>query len=268
MKEIDQNLVFGKLFEIPTVESKTVGDSLKKTLRWTNFKTDETDNDWRQFLGSASNSLSHSKFFAKLAESFCRAEGENFSRKEKILFINGCTVHDLGEGEINGQSVGDISWILKTEENEKEENKIALHIINALNLDEREKKNLEEGYLQTVVGENKKLSRAFRALEKTEYVITALKLFGKERTRNRLGLRPGVKMADDLIAKVIVNNLSEVLTKYAPDYPNSIGELIRSMAPLIDLAFEETLPHLKSIGNHEEKIADFQKNWNEFKRGS
>jgi len=218
-------------------------------------------------LGASSNVLSHSIFFYRLGVSFLEQEKERYSPEEQRKFLLGLIVHDFGEGELDGNQVGDIPWFLKTRNDEEKEQVIAQEAISRLGVEDGLRDELKTAYEEVVTGQNPKLHRAFIALEKTEYVITALKLYQRSKKREERGLLV-LENRNILVGKVIVNNLRTVIEEYAPLYPNSIGAFCRRMIPVIEEAFGATRASIGQDEEYADKIPKFESTWEDFKLAS
>ena len=182
--DIPATKIYQSLFNLPASPTRSVGQSLKDTLRWTYFREDESEAFWRENIGFAADTYSHMRVFYALGVNFVEAEGNFFTPNEARMFLLGVLCHDFGEGEIGGDHQGDIAWFSKDSSHEEKEQFIARAIISALDIDEDLKDEMVAAYNAVVVGEDKKLNQAFRALEVTEYVITALKIFQKAKEEN------------------------------------------------------------------------------------
>lgn len=248
------------------------GKSLAKTSRWTQFRTNESNRKWREAIGATGQVLTHSDLFYHIAEKFLDCEGDRFTPEEQETFLYGIAVHDIGEAIINGKGVGDIGAYKKTGADEKKEAKIAYKAIDMLDLPQGIKDKLLDSYKQVVEGENPELHNAFKALEKTEYVLTAIKVFQNGKRLKNEG-KHRLKYEDALVGRVLVYDLAKVLNVYAPEYPNSIGIMFRNAAPLVDEMFAATLPWLETNTSWMDKTVDhptlaksFKERWEEFKR--
>lgn len=249
------------------LKNSEAGTSLLNTYRWeSHFRTNESNETWRDVFGATGQVFTHSVLFYHLSEWFLQKEKGRFTPEKEELFLYGTGPHDTGEAKLNGRGVGDISAQVKTEEDEKQESKMAKRVIKSLKIPEAMKEKLKYGYDQVVNGKNAELHQAFKALEKTEYVLTAMKVFQNNRkleTQGRNRLDPEMEKA--LVGRVLVFDLAKVLTVYAPAYPKSIGETIKCAVPLIDTMFEFSLDWLNSNSEWKGKEVDHKKLADEFK---
>lgn len=253
------------------ISQSEAGESLKSTYRWSQFRTNNESNElWRQLFGATGVVFSHGEMFYHLMEWMIKKEG-NFTNREAATLLYGTSVHDIGEAIIKGKGIGDKAAFYKTRSDEKKEIKIARIAIASLKLPKRLKTNLLKGYEQTVVGENPKLHFAFKALEKTEYVFTVMKVYQNNKKLKDKGL-PQMTHLEPMIGRVLIFDLAKVLDLYAPKFPNSIGAALHSAEPLIDEMFEFSLPWLskhnewQGIQYDHKAIADsFRTKWESFK---
>lgn len=254
--------------------SSEAGASLKETFRWTTqFRTTETDETWINVFGATGQVFSHSVLFYHLSQYFLEKEKGRFTEEQEEIFLYGVGPHDTGEAKINGKGVGDVSAILKTQSDEKKESQMAKKVIAGLKLPEELRIKLLHGYNQVINGKDPDLHQFFKAIEKSEYVITAMKVYQNNRrleSQGRPRLDPYMEKA--LVGRVLVIDLAKVLDVYAPVYPNSIGAFFRNSEALIDTMLEFSMPFLSEnkfwMGkdvNHQELADAFVKKWEAFK---
>lgn len=257
---------------INALEKSEAGASLKTTYRWAeHFRTSETDEDWRNIFGATGRVFSHSILFFKLMEQMVARENGRFIAEKQETLLYGTAPHDAGEAKINGMGVGDISAQDKTEADEKKEVVIARRVINSLELPAELKSKLLSSYYQVVVGRDQELYEAFKALEKSEYVLTAMKVYQNCKKLMKEG-RPGLALEEALVGRVLVKDLTKVLDVYAPRFPNSIGVIFKTGAPLIDEMFAYSLPWLQTHDtwkgkpeDHLKLASEFRTKWETFK---
>lgn len=255
------------------LEASEAGASLKNTYRWKeHFHTDETPEQWHAIFGATGQVFTHSKLFYGLMEQMVAAENGRFTPPKQDTLLNGTAPHDTGEAKINGKGIGDISAQDKTDADEKKEVVIARRVINSLNLPATSRTRLLEGYNQVVVGRDPELNLPFKALEKSEYVLTAMKVYQNCEKLKRQGL-PALKLEQALVGRVLVKDLAKVLDVYIPQFPRSIGAIFKAGAPLIDEMFAYSLPWLMSNDtwkgkpeDHPRLAAEFKTKWEAFKK--
>jgi len=166
--------------------------------------------------------------------------------------------------------VGDVPANIKNGEHERREAIIARQIISELDLYDGLKDEVARAYEDVVVGQNEKLHITFKAFEKTDYISTAMGVWGETIKRDLLGL-PTLKRRDHFVGLVIINNLTTVLVQYSNLFPNSIGKYIRNIEPVIDEAFKKTKDIIleKPILGDQERIRKqipiFEEEWKKFK---
>lgn len=249
------------------LKNSEAGTSLLNTYRWeAHFKTNETKETWRDVFGATGQVFTHSVLFYNLAEWFLQKETGRFTPEKEELFLYGVGPHDTGEAKINGKGIGDISAQVKTEADEKKESVMAKKVISTLNIPSELKSKLKYGYDQVVNGKDAELHHAFKALEKTEYVLTAMKVFQNNRKLEEQG-RPRLdpEMEKALVGRVLVIDLAKVLDVYAPAYPKSIGETLKCASPLVDTMFNFSLDWLNTHSEWKGKEVDHKKLAEEFK---
>ncbi len=256
-----------------TFQGTEAGRSLQNIFRWSTFRNGESDQLWSEALGATANDFTHGQLMYGIARSFLRHEPDRFTTEQQQTFLNGVICHDWGEAIINGNGVGDVSAQTKTDMVEKEESVIARLAINALNLPSATKLQLLTGYVDVVEGLDPQLHHAFKALEKSEYVITAMKLYQNCRRMNKNG-KVGIDQEIPMIGRVLVIDLGKVLDLYAPTYLRSLGVLFYTAAPLIDEMFAYVHPWLlesKEWGgkpvDHATLAKNFSAKWSAFKAG-
>lgn len=269
MPKIEQYLPIMQAFK-----TSKACESLGTTYRWSTFRDDESDEYWHRLLGATGRVDTHGKLMYQIARLFLKHENskhELFSPDDEQIFLNGLLVHDWGEAVINGKGVGDVSAPHKTESDQKVESDIARRVIDSLDLPDDDKNMLITGYEQVVEAVNPQMYEAFRALEETEYVLTAMKVFQRCRERELVGL-PGAKLELPLIGRVLVINLSNVLERHVPKFPNSIGRLFVEAAGLIDQMYAysegwlmENESWREEWGNQPELAQVFVQRWEAFK---
>jgi len=245
------------------------GESLATTYRWSAFRSKESDSDWREILGATAIDISHGELMYQIGRNFLKSEKGRYSPEQEETFLYGLLVHDYGEAIIDGKGIGDVSTQIKTKAHETAEISIAKQVIYSLPLDDELIEKLIYSYEQVVEGGDPELQAAFKALEKTEYVMTALKTYQNCRTRELRG-RSGVTLEQAMVGRVLIMDLAKILETHALAFPNSIGEYIRSMEEVIDEAYDYSKPWLLSNGwrnttDHTELCAAFEKKWAAFK---
>ena len=255
---------------IKALENSEAGRSLKETYRWSQFRKNESNEEWKAIYGATGQVFSHGILFYNFMRWFTRQEKERFNIEEVETLLWGTAPHDIGEAKINGKGVGDIGAYAKTSADEKKETKIAYRAIDSLDLSDEIKSRLLDGYKKVIEGEDPKLHQAFKALEKTEYVLTAIKVYlnGK---RLKFQGKPGLKFQEPMIGRVLVFDLPKVLEVYAPEYPASIGKFFHDNSSLIDEMFAYSLHWLmenkfwdgKDV-NHSAKAEEFRVKWEAF----
>lgn len=247
------------------------GKSLQNIYRWKQFRTDEPDNVWVEYLGETANDFSHGILMYNTGVVFLNYEDGRFIPEKQKIFLMGLIGHDWGEAIINGEGVGDVGAYAKTGAIENKESDMARKAIASINIDKKTKKELVSAYEQVVEGKDPELQYAFKALEKTEYVITAMKLYQTCKKLRERG-KTGIKQEEAFVGRVLVFDLPKVLDEYAPCYPNSIGRLLKNSAALIDEMFAYSLPWLmenkfwrgKEV-DHAVKAEEFRTKWEAFK---
>ncbi len=256
---------------VAAFQQSEAGQSLQGIFRWSAFRTGETDLTWRQTLGATANDFAHGQLMYGIARRFLEYEPDRFSSIQQELFLHGVICHDWGEALINDSGVGDISAQVKTAAEEKIESIIARQAIASLNLPLEIKIDLLAGYAQVVEGGDPQLHHAFKALEKAEYVITAMKVYQSGKRMNEQGIAT-IENEIPLIARVLVIDLAKVLDVYIAEYPNSLGVHFYKSGPLIDEMLEYVYPWLQATKewagkpvDHEELASSFLEKWTQFK---
>lgn len=253
------------------LEKSEAGKSLSETYRWGQFRKDETDEQWMGILGSTGRVDSHMRLFSKYTRAFAAMENGRFTEEAKEIFLDGIDNHDIGEAKINGMGIGDISAQIKTSADEKKESVMARKVISTLNVPQKLKDKMWYAYDQVVNGKNTELNQSFKALETTEYVLTAMNVYKNCRRLEAQG-KPGLALEDALVGRVLVINLAKVLDVYVPLYPNSIGLFFKTNSSLIDKMIEHSSSWLNSNNkwmdkevNHKELLEKFNIKWEAFK---
>lgn len=258
-----------RFFEIKrALADSPAGKSLKEIYRWSGngFRNGQTNDEWTRLLGATAQDFTHGELMYRIAEDFCDKE-KGFNPEEQETLLYGIIAHDWGEAMISKDAVGDVSAAQKTSKDEEKESVIFRKALKSLKLDAEIKNKLLNGYEQVVEGQNPKLNIAFKALEKSEYVITAMKAY---RNCHRLGIK--LDTLAPLVGRVLAIDLGKVIDVYAPQFPNSIGQFFKSYSNLIDQMFVFSRPWLEThqewFGkqwNHPELAATFASKWEAFK---
>jgi hypothetical protein len=247
------------------------GQSLMQTYRWSQFRDKESNGKWKELFGATGQVLTHSELFYHLMEWMVRREGDRFTPEKAETLLIGVAVHDIGEAKINGKGIGDISAFAKTKIHEKKEVAIAYKALETLQISESLRDELADGYKKVVEGEDPELHFAFKALEKSEYVITAMKVYQNSMRLRSTGRR-GLKYLEPMVGRVLIFDLSKALDVYVPHFPGSLGYLFKKSAPLIDEMYSYSKPWLLKnsewkgkIYDHAAICRDFEQKWNSFK---
>lgn len=251
--------------------SSPAGESLKNTYRWSGngFRNGESNEEWTKILGATAQDFTHGELMYHIARDFTEKEFIFTPRQERI-FLFGVIGHDWGEAIINNHGIGDISAQVKTKANETQEGVVFREVIKKIKIDRRTKRELLNGYIQTVEGGDPVLNYAFKALEKTEYVITAMKAY---QNCKKYGI--DLPTLAPLVGRVLTIDLTSILYKYVDRYPYSIGLLFKNSQKLIDEMFEFSKPWLitntewfgKPV-DHKALAELFEIKWGNFKRNT
>lgn len=199
------------------------GPRLQKIERWAKFRTTETTEKWLELLGPTAVLLSHQEH---LVEITYRLLTDLIPPEELTILLLAQAVHDLGE-----LTKGDIPAPIKTEKQEKVEHAAALKLIKQVS----ECEEIAHCYHEVVMGENAAAHSLFKAIEKSEYVMTAMHVFEKIRYENHT-------KHDNLwllVVRVIALDLPKALD-YAVSFPDSIGTYFLEQAGVIDRMFVES----------------------------
>jgi hypothetical protein len=251
------------------------GQSLKETYRWSmGFRKNESNRRWEKIFGVTAVDFKHGVLMYNIGRIFLEHEQGRFTPEQEEIFLYGLLTHDWGEAKINGHGVGDVSAQIKTAKDEKGEMKMFPRVIKQIKLPEDIKAKLVNGYEKVVEGGDPALFDAFKALEKTEYVITAMKVFQNcERLREKKRRVLSEESEQALVGRVLIFDLARVLDTYAPAYPESIGLLFKNSSNLIDSMLSYSRPWLEKnkewMGkpvDHEGKAIEFESKWEAFKR--
>ncbi|HJY98141.1 MAG TPA: hypothetical protein VJ227_00295 [Patescibacteria group bacterium] len=256
---------------VAALGASEAGESLKNTYRWAQFRTTESNEDWIKYLGKTGQVFSHGILFFNYMKWFIAKENGRFTPEETETLLWGVAPHDTGEAKITGSVfVGDKSAQVKTAMDEKKETKVAYRVISLLGVPEEMRERLLEGYKKVVEGEDPKLHRAFKALEKSEYVFTAMKVYSNIK---KFGNGEVLGLAAPMIGRVLVIDLAKVIDVYAPEYPNSIGRFFKENHCVIDDMFAYSLPWLNANAewmgkpvDHKGLASAFAQKWEAFKR--
>lgn len=260
---------FGKVYS--ALSQNEAGRSLMDTYRWSQFRTNESNDEWHELFGATGQVFTHSQLFWHLSRWFLQKEQGRFTPKKEEMFLYGTAPHDLGEAKIKGKGVGDVSAMFKTRDDERRESKMARLVISSLLITDELKTKLIDGYDSVVNGKDPELHFAFKALEKSEYVFTAMKVYQNSKKMEAQG-KKGLELLKPLVGRVLVFDLTKVLDVYAPVYVNSIGEIFKKSSRLIDEMFVYSMPWLLTQSRWQDKSVDhaslartFVSKWEEFK---
>lgn len=252
------------------LEKSPAGRSLKEIIRWEPLRSGEPDEVFTKRLGVTSIDFKHGMLMYHIARTFLRYESGRFTKEEQAIFLYGILTHDWGEVVIDGDGVGDVNAHMKTADIEKEESRMARIAINSLDLPEEIKMRLLMGYEEVVEGRHPDLRHAFEAIEKAEYVMTAMKVYQNNVRAKREG-QPILINEQALIGRVLVIELTKLLREYVPVYPDSIGMYIYSCRDLLEEMLEFCKPWLSSTHSwlgravdHAQLTVEFESEWKKF----
>lgn len=192
------------------------GPELQKIERWSGFRVNETTEEWIRFLGLTAVVLTHQELLVQVVDKLLRHD-PSVSDTDKNLLMLAFAIHDIGE-----ISVGDTANPEKTEDSEQAEWIAALNLLRELAPDVEDGHELTNVYMEVVVGDNAVLHDLFKAIERTEYFMTAMNGFrylvdSGDRSPNKWRL----------VARVLAFDLPEVIS-LAQRYPHSIGAFLHS----------------------------------------
>jgi hypothetical protein len=214
-----------ELFQVQhAIRNSPVGDQLSKIERWQKFRSNETLDEWIDLLGPTAVVLTHQEHFLEFVLFWIKNLDEPTLRQ----FSLAASVHDMGEAKL-----GDIASTEKTVADELKEVDFALEAILSLPLDHPLILELLHSYQEVVKGDNESLHYIFKALERTEYLNTAIHLFEK--------LASGKEMEKgwSMIARVLSFDFPKVIN-YAESLPNIVGEYLATNRELIEQMFERS----------------------------
>jgi hypothetical protein len=206
------------------IRNSTVGEKLSKIERWSRFRTNELREDWLALLGPTAVVLTHQEHFVDFVMNW--SNSLDFEMLEMLLLAG--SIHDIGEA-----SVGDIANPDKTPEGEADEFIQAIVLLKQLGFEYQIEMKLGEAYQQVVVGENQTLHFIFMALERTEYLDTAIHLF------NALKKGQAMEKGYYMIARILAFDLPKIL-EYAAQLPNIVGDYLKEFSATIDIMFSES----------------------------
>lgn len=204
------------------------GPELQKIERWSGFRANETTEEWVRFLGLTAVVLTHQELLVQVVDKLLRHD-PSVSDADKNLLMLAFAIHDIGE-----ISVGDTANPEKTEDTEQVEWIAALNLLRELASDVEDGHELTDVYMEVVVGDNAVLHDLFKAIERTEYFMTAMN-----------GFRYLVDSGDHapnkwrLVARVLAFDLPVVIT-LAQRYPHSIGSFLCSEQAFVSQMLEGT----------------------------
>ena len=225
------------------LEKHPAFQSLSTTLRWDRFRhpeLSETPKHWLNVLGETAVVFTHMRYFSQITEDFIKKEWTKFNKNQRRTLRLGVSLHDVGEAKIDGIGIGDVAVPFKNESHEKLEWEVAEKVIKSLpNISDSLKKELLSAYKKVVTGEDPILHGAFKALEKTEYLMTGLNVFKEVRRLQNMGYQ-GIFEAKKLVGLVLAKDLPKIIEKYAPQYPFFIGGYLQDEMGTIDAAFAST----------------------------
>lgn len=206
------------------IKDSIIGTQLSTIERWHKFRSGETLADWIDLLGPTAVVLTHQEYFVQFVKFWVK----NLEELKFRQLLLASSVHDLGEAKL-----GDIASPDKTIIDEKNEVNFAIEAILFLPLDNSLVQELIDAYHEVVKGDNESLHYIFKALERTEYLDTAIHLFDK--------LSQGKTMEKGwlMIARVLAFDFPKVL-KYAEALPNIIGEYLNTYHDQISAMFEQS----------------------------
>lgn len=203
--------------------TKLYGDRLGSIERWSKFRDGQTTQEWLELLGPTAVVLSHQEHFVRVAEAILNNHS-GLSEEELAKFYLAVAVHDIGEA-----AVGDIAAPDKTAKDEKRESRGALKLIAAL----PESELVAEAYTEVVAGDNAVLHALFRAIERTEYLLTAIHLFEQLQKQPEHPAKLWL-----MVARVLSFDLPKVIG-HAQMFPATIGEYLLARREIISRMLAE-----------------------------
>lgn len=206
------------------IRQSPLGEKLSQIDRWQRFRTNETKQEWLELLGPTAVVLSHQEYFVDFVSAWVNGLSQNMQRQ----LILATSVHDLGEAQI-----GDIASPDKKPSDEVIEIDFALKAILSLPLDHGLIEELVLSYESAVRGDDEVLHLLFKALEKTEYLDTAIHVYGS--------LQSGKDMEKGwiMISRVLALDLPKII-HYAELLPNIVGQFLLAHVDKIDEMFEQS----------------------------
>jgi hypothetical protein len=204
------------------IRGSSLADELN-ILRWRDFRSQETNEEWTTLLGLTAIVLTHQEYFTD----FVAHWAQGLESADLKLLLEASSIHDLGE-----ISVGDIPEPLKNGQDETKEAAAAMKLIDQLTtIDPELREELKRAYEQVIVGENAVLHLLFKAFERLEYLDTAVHIF--ESLQSGLNMDKGTF----LIARVLAYDLPKVIA-HAKQFPESIGAYLLQYQATIQSMFQ------------------------------
>lgn len=206
------------------IRKSPLGEKLSQIERWQRFRTQETTQEWLDLLGPTAVVLSHQEYFVDFVILLTNGLSEN-ERRQLVLATS---VHDLGEAQI-----GDIASPDKKLSDEIIEIDFALKAILSLPLGHELIEELVSSYEAAIRGDDEVLHLLFKALEKTEYLDTAIHVYQS--------LEGGKTMEKGwtMISRVLALDLPQIIF-YAEALPNIVGQFLLAHVDVIDEMFNQS----------------------------
>ena len=182
-------------------------EQLHSEIRYERFLTNESKDEWKRLLGDDVSFAGHPYATLDIIEEYISLN-DKLNEEEKSDLRTVALIHDWGELKINGEGVGDISYSFKTSEDEKEETKMFLRIIDEIK-NENIKKHLLKIYKNVVLDRNSELGRIFNSVERIGYLQTAIRAYKGFNEKHITNWR-------DLTGNVFSNQITALIT-YSQD---------------------------------------------------
>ncbi|MFZ1019551.1 MAG: hypothetical protein WAN61_00970 [Minisyncoccia bacterium] len=210
--ELDSEEVnFGKIHR--DFSETPYGKKLSDQIRWARFKPENTTNEkWNKLFGADVNNLEHLKLTYGLTRQFIKYlnEKKQLTKEEQENLLLAATVHDWAEA-----ITGDLSYYLRTEENEREELIYLEKIIREIcGQDEKLFFRMKFVIDEIVHNKDSKLGKMFNAIEKVGYVRTSIRAYNESKKVNG-----ELKIALIRMALEATPDQVRMLLDYAKIYP-------------------------------------------------
>ncbi len=227
---------------------------LSELLRYDRYRVldEESPELWVSMLGPDVLSLTHPAVTAAICLRFAdynERNGIRLTQEEQIIFFTTPWIHDWGELKVDGFGVGDVSYSLRTDADEKIEAQV-FHMVASTIGDMQARALFTEAYDTVAMDRTTKLGRMFNAVEQIGYLATAIRTYEGQSNQR-------IRNWSALCGNVLAHQIEKLLL-YAQEYPY-VGKVLQDHASVIDAMFEDVGKQPIGIDREDRPFYDAEK---------